>query len=141
MGIRTSIICLAIAIGGSQLALAQSPMFDGVYKGSVKCQEPESDIGIITAPLAITIRNGRLVASIPAVSSADIATGVVNADGTLHFAFYVHIDNITVYSEYTGLLDGTNGTLTGTQVWTTELSPASSRRTCKGAFAKVIMPR
>jgi hypothetical protein len=47
----------------------------------------------------------------------------------------------SVHVDYTGMLDATDGMLTGTQVWTRRAAgDGSTTRTCTGVFAKVRSP-
>ena len=54
---------LLTAIGASSAGLAQQQSFDGAYKGSLECRQMPEGIGPLRLPLAILVRNGRVMAS------------------------------------------------------------------------------
>jgi hypothetical protein len=133
---------------GAPADLAQSQPFDGAYKGSLECDQRQPDIGILRTPLAITVRNGRAVASAPIfdidgrheIASA-VATGTVDAGGTLNLAYTVYTRDAEFHGHYTGTLNATGGTLTGTQVWTRVPAGGDVTRICTGIIFDVASPR
>ena len=137
----------AIAIGAPPVGLAQPQSFDGAHKGSLECEQTPAGIGSLRTPLAIIVHNGTIVASAPIFDidgrqeiSAAVATGTVDADGVLHLAHTVSTRDATFHGDYTGTLNATGGTLTGTQVWT-RAAGGGATRTCKGNVLKVGPPR
>jgi hypothetical protein len=134
------------AIGAPSAGLAQQQSFDGAYNGSLECQQMPEGIGPLRLPLAIRVRNGRVIAS---ASMFDIdgkkelipalVTGTVNADGTFHVGTTVFISDARAQVDYTGTLDDAGGTLKGTQVWT-RASASGPTRACNGTFVKVGSP-
>ena len=137
-----------IAIGVPPPKLAQAQSFDGAYKGSLECKQMPAGIGILRTPLAMTIRNGKVVASAPIFDIdgrqeiwSAVATGKVDADGMLHLAYTVVTRDAAFYGDYTGTLDATHGTLSGTHVWTRTTAGGVVARTCTGTVFEVSSPR
>jgi hypothetical protein len=135
-----------IAIDAPPAGLAQQQAFDGAYKGDLECEQMPQGIGTLRKPLAMIVRNGMVVASAPMSDidgrqelTATVVTGTVNADGALHLGTTVFTRDATIHVDYTGTLDATGGTLTGTQVWTG--ATAGATRTCNGTFVKVRLGR
>jgi hypothetical protein len=133
-----------IAMAGSAIAaptagLAQPQSFDGVYRGSLECDQSPPGIENLHTPLAIVVRNGTVVASAPIFDvdgrqeiSAAVATGTVDANGVVHLAHTAFTRDASFHGDYTGVLSATGATLTGTQVWT-RTGGGGATRTCKGS--------
>jgi hypothetical protein len=130
----------------SKPALSQS--LEGAYTGSLECKQMPASTGILRTPLAIIVRNGRVVASAPIfdidgtheISSA-VATGTVDADGVLHLAYSVFTRDADFHGDYTGTLHAAGGTLIGTQVWTRGNAGGGVTRTCAGTIFEAKSPR
>lgn len=134
------------AIGAPSAALAQQQSFEGAYKGSLECQQMPEDIGPLRLPLAILVRNGRVIASASMFDidgrkelAAMVATGTVNPDGAFHVGVTVFIGDARAQVAYAGTLDGDGGTLKGMQDWTRG-SASGPTRACSGTFVKVGSP-
>jgi len=137
---------LLTAIGASSAGLAQQQSFDGAYKGSLECRQMPEGIGPLRLPLAILVRNGRVMASASMFDIdgkkeliAAVATGTMNANGTFHLGTTVFIGDATAHVDYTGRLNGDGGVLKGTQVWSRP-SADGPTRACNGTFVKVGSP-
>jgi hypothetical protein len=142
-----ALIAIAVsltAIGAPSAGLAQQRSLDGGYKGSLECQQMPEDIGLLRLPLAIVVRNGRVVASAPMFDidgkkelTATVATGTLNAEGAFHVGVTVFIGDASAHVDYTGTLDGDGGTLKGMQVWSRATAGESGpTRTCSGTLAE-----
>ena len=136
-----------VTIGAPLAGLAQQQPFEGAYKGSLECEQ--SGVGILRAQLAITVRDGRVVALASLFDidggqafSPEVAAGMVDVAGAFHLADTVFTRDATFHGTYTGTFSATGGTMTGTQIWTR--SPAGNggvTRTCNGTFVRVESPR
>jgi len=130
-----------IAIGASTSGLSQPKSFDGAYKGSLECEQ--SGFEAFRMPLAISIREGRVTggASILDIDGRQVGPelgfGTVNPDGTFNLGYILYTRNYSTHVSYSGTLEGTGGTLTGTQVLTREITGDVVTRTCKGTFLQV----
>src|SRR5262245_40799652 len=84
-----------IGTGATLAGLAPEQSFDGAYKGSLDCEQMSTGIGILRTPLAMIVRNGRIVALVPIFDidsrrdPSAMAGGTVDADGALHLAYTV----------------------------------------------------
>jgi len=126
--------------------LSQPKSFDGAYKGSLECEQ--SGFEAFRMPLVISIRDGRVIggASILDIDGREVGPeqgfGTVNPDGTFNFRYILYVPgNYSTHVDYSGTLDGTGGTLTGTQVLTPEITGDVVTRTCKGTFLQVELPK
>jgi hypothetical protein len=135
-----------IAIGASTAGLSQPTSFDGAYKGSLECKQ--SRLEAFRMPLAIVIRGGRVTGGASTLDidgrqvGPELGAGTVNPDGTFNFGYILYVPgNYSTHVYYSGTLDGTGGTLTGTQVLTPEISGDVVTRICNGTFLKVELPR
>jgi hypothetical protein len=133
-----------LAMGADVIVLAQPSSFDGNYKGSVEC-ENTSGVDRLRTPLAMGVRNGHVVASIPLFDfdgrteiSALVATGPVDAGGIFHLGAVVFLPDRTLHVDLAGTLSAGGGTVAGVQVFSL---PAAGKatRTCEGKFIKVEM--
>jgi len=121
--------------------LSQPKSFDGAYKGSLECEQ--SGFEAFRMPLAISIREGRVTggASILDIDGRQVGPelgfGTVNPDGTFNLGYILYTRNYSTHVSYSGTLEGTGGTLTGTQVLTREITGDVVTRTCKGTFLQV----
>jgi hypothetical protein len=59
---------------------------------------------------------------------------------TFHISGVVYAREATFRGDYTGTLDGSGGTLTGTQVWTAAAGGDRVARNCNGAVVKIDSP-
>jgi hypothetical protein len=148
-------LCLAvitlpvIAIGASTAGRAQSKLFDGAYKGSLECERMTAGVdGAFRAPLSIIIREGTVVAafdiedtSAPLQAMPLQAAGTIDPDGAFRFGVTAYTQKYNLRAEYSGTLNDTAGTLTGTQVLTRQVTGDGRTRACKGTFLKVELPR
>jgi hypothetical protein len=138
---------LVLAISAPSLAqqqLAQQQSVDGAYRGSVVCEHLPGTLGILRAPLDIIVTGSTIVAARPLfnrdgsrVVGSEIATGTMNADGTLHLTSNWTAAGGGFKGTYNGTLTASGGTLTGTEAWTR--SPANggnASRACYGAYVK-----
>ena len=66
-----------------------------------------------------------------------LPAGTVKPDGTFHVDFIEYTSKYSTHVYYGGTLDRTGGTLTGTQISTSEIAGDVATRTCKGTFFKV----
>src|SRR5262245_4830239 len=131
-------------------------VFDGVYKGTLECEQ--SGIGIVRTELLVVVRDSNIFASASlfdidgreksqreAARDADgdfrlaleAAKGFVEADGAFRLADTVDTADATFHSAYTGTLSPTGGAMTGTHAWTRVPGGNSVSRSCKGTFVKV----
>ena len=140
------ITLLIVAIGASTAGLSQPKSFDGAYKGSLECEQ--SGFEAFRMPLVISIRDGRVIggASILDIDGREVGPeqgfGTVNPDGTFNFRYILYVPgNYSTHVYYSGTLDGTGGTLIGTQVLTPEITGDVVTRTCKGTFLRVELPK
>jgi hypothetical protein len=132
---------------GARPALAQQQSFVGFYKGSWECESMPPGIKF-SMPLVVSVRSGRVLASVPMLdpegkqeeATAGVAYGPIAADGTFRLGSAVYEREATFRGEYTGSVDGTSGTLAGTQVWTPAKGGDSVTRKCNGTFVKVGSP-
>jgi hypothetical protein len=132
----------------SSAGRAQQQSLDGAYRGDLACEHLSGTLGILRAPLDMTVNAGNVVAARPIfnrdgrrVVGTEIATGTVGADGSLHLTSSWAAAGASFKGTYTGTLAATGGTLTGTEVWTR--SPANggnASRTCYGAYVRAPMP-
>lgn len=137
-----------IAISAPPAGLAQQQSFDGAYKGSLECEQMPEGIRNLRTPLAMIVRNGMVVASAPMFDldgrqelADTVVTGTVNANGAFHLGVTVFARDASSHVDYTGTLNTTGGTLTGTQIWTpATASDGGATRTCNGTFVKVASP-
>jgi len=139
----------AIAMGATPAGLARSQSFDRAYKGSMKCEQMPAGDGILRTPLAITVRNGRVVASAPMFDIdgrqeiwSAVATGTADVDGVLHFAYAVFTLDAEFHGHYTVTINAAgDGTLIGTQVGTRAIGGDVVTRKCTGTVFEVKSPR
>jgi hypothetical protein len=136
-----------IAIGAPQPGRVQAQSLDATYKGSLECEQVPPGIGSVRTPLAIIVHSGRALASAPIFDvngrheiSDAVATGTLDGDGVLRLAHVVFTHDASFQGEYTGMINATGGTLTGTQVWTRSAGGVVTR-TCKGNVYEVKAPR
>jgi hypothetical protein len=140
------LLCLAvstlpvIAIGASTAGRAQSKYFDVVYKGTLECQQ--DGLEVFRSLLTIAIRNGSVTASDGREELGPIpGSGTVDPDGVFRFGYILYARDYSLRADYSGTLNDTGGTLTGTQVLTREITGDVVTRTCEGTFLKVELPR
>jgi hypothetical protein len=134
----------AVAIGASKAGLAQTNTFDGFYKGSLECGELTAGVGPSRVPLSIMVRDGRVMAGFNSderPSTHTIAVGTIDPHGVFHLGTTVYTSNHSIHHDYSGTINGSGGTLTGTQVVTREIGGDGGARNCKGTFLRVEMPR
>jgi hypothetical protein len=138
---------LVVAIDAPPAPLAQQQSFDGAYTGSLECERAGE--AILRTPLAMIVRSGRVGASAPMFDidgrqelSDTTVLGTVSGQGALHLGLTVFMHDVSARVDYTGMLDATGGTLTGTQVWTRAAAGdgATTTRTCTATFARVGSP-
>jgi hypothetical protein len=143
---RSNLVALGflfvISVPGAGFAQQQSN--DGAYRGSVVCEHLSGTTGILRAPLDIVVSGTSVVAARPLfnrdgsrVVGSEIATGTVNSDGTLRLTSSWAAAGASFKGTYSGTLNATGGTMTGTESWTR--SPAnggSVSRTCYGAYVR-----
>jgi hypothetical protein len=139
-------LCLAvitlpvIAIGASTAARAQSKYFDAVYKGTLECEQ--GGLEAFRSLLTIAIRNGSVTASDGREELGPIpGRGTVDPDGVFRFGYILYAGDYSLRADYSGTLNDTSGTLTGTQVLTRQITGDGGTRTCKGTFLKVELPK
>jgi hypothetical protein len=106
------------------------------------------DSEIFRTPLSIIVRNGHVMALTPMFDIAGreepapaVAAGIVDPDGVFRLGYTVYTRDYTVRGDYSGTLNATGGTLTGTQVLTREITGDGATRICKGTFLQVELPR
>jgi hypothetical protein len=144
------LLCLAvstlpvIAIGASTAGRAQPKSFDGAYKGTLECEQ--SGLGVLRSLLTIIIRNGLVTGGAPTLGIdgkeiLSMGRGTVDPDGVFHFGYILYTRDYSLRADYSGTLNDTGGTLTGTQVLTREITGDVVTRTCEGTFLKVELPR
>jgi hypothetical protein len=123
---------------------AQQQTVEGGYRGSMVCEHLPGTLGILRAPLDIIVSGTTVVAARPIfnrdgsrVVGSEIATGTVNSDGTLHLSSSWAAGGGSFNGTYSGTLNATGGTLTGTEAWVR--SPefgGNATRTCYGAYIR-----
>jgi hypothetical protein len=131
------------------VGFAQQASIEGAYRGSLVCEHLAGTAGILRAPLDIVVSGTNIVAARPIfnrdgsrVVGSEIATGTVNADGTLHLTSSWAAAGADFKGTYSGTLSASGGTITGTETWT--MSPANGgnvSRACYGAYVKGPTPR
>ena len=136
-------LLLAICAPASGLAQQQQSS-DGAYRGTLVCEHLSGTTGILRAPLDIIVAGSTVVAARPVfnrngsqVVGTEIATGSLNADGSLHLTSAWIAAGASFKGSYSGTLTTTGGTLTGIEAWTR--SPANggnASRTCYGAYVR-----
>jgi hypothetical protein len=137
-----------LLISAPGAAVAQQPSIEGAYRGSIVCELLAGSAGILRAPLDIVVSGTNVVAARPVfnrdgtrVVGSEIATGTVNADGTLHLTSSWTAAAASFKGTYNGTLNATGGTVTGNQAWIR--SPAyggNVSRACYGAFVRSPSP-
>jgi hypothetical protein len=139
-------LCLAvitlpvIAIGASTAGQAQTKSFDAVYRGTLECEQ--GGLEVFRSPLTIMIRNGSVIASDGRDKLGPVpGFGTLDPDGAFRFGYIFYTRDDSLRADYSGTLNDTGGTLTGTQVFTREITGDGGTRTCKGTFLKVELPR
>jgi hypothetical protein len=132
-----------IATAAAPAPLAQSQSFDGAYKGSVECEQISHGAERLRTPLAMSVRNGRVAASMPLFDldgrteiSGLFATGTVQAGGVFRLAVIVHMPDHVFVVDFSGTLGADGGTLAGVQVFSLPAAGKASR-TCEGTFIRV----
>jgi hypothetical protein len=144
--IRATALLVAGAIVpvGAPPALAQQQSFDGFYKGSWECESMPSGVGFRMF-LVVSVRRGSVLALVPMLDAegkqeeptGGVAAGAIAADGTYRISGVVYAREATFRGDYTGTIDGTGGTMTGTQVWTFATNGDTVTRDCRGTVVKV----
>jgi hypothetical protein len=141
-----AIALLVVAMGASTAGRAQPKTFDGDYKGSLECEQ--GGLEVFRRPLAIIIRNGRVTGGAPTLDidgrqevSFAVGTGTVDPDGGFRLRYILYTRDYSLRGDYSGTLHGGGGTLTGTQVFTREITGDGATRTCKGTFLQVELPK
>ncbi len=130
----------AIAIGASTAGRAQSKFFDAVYKGTLECDQ--GGLEVFRSLLTIAIRNGSITASDGREELGPIpGRGTVDPGGVFRFGYIFYTRDYSLRADYSGTLNDTGGTLTGTQVLTRQITGDGGTRTCKGTFLKIELPR
>jgi hypothetical protein len=71
---------------------------------------------------------------------ADVAIGIVGADGTFHLIYTVYMREATLGGNYAGIFDAAGGTLSGMQILSRTVDGSEVMRRCKGNFVKVESP-
>ena len=131
--------------GASTAGRPQPTSFDGAYKGSLECKQ--SRLEAFRMPLAIVIRDGRVTGGASTLDIdgrqvvPELGAGTVNPDGAFSLGYLLYTRDYSTHVYYSGTLDGTGGTLTGTQVLTREITGDVVTHTCKGTFIRVDLPR
>ncbi len=126
------------------VVFAQQQSLEGAYRGSLVCEHLAGTAGILRAPLDIVVSGTTIVAARPIfnrfgtrVVGTEIATGGVNADGTLHLTSGWAMAGASFKGNYNGTLNATGGTITGTEAWTRSLANGGHvTRTCYGAYVR-----
>jgi hypothetical protein len=144
MGFLLVASCPALA----QQQAAQQKSIEGAYRGSIVCAHLPGTIGILRGPLDIIVSGTTVVAARPIfnrdgsrVVGSEIATGSVNADGTLHLSSSWAAGNTSFKGTYSGTLNETGGTLTGTEAWTSlPDNGGNASRACYGAYVRGPTP-
>jgi hypothetical protein len=107
--------------------------YEGAYKGSLECAPAGDQARHIRTPLAIIVRNGRIIASTGDISAA-VAAGNVDENGAFRLSATAFGPDSTLRVNYMGIINATGGKLTGTQVWTRNGGEIDTR-TCEGTFS------
>ncbi len=134
----------AVAIGASKVVLAQPKTFDGFYKGSLECEQMTAGGGASRVPLSIFVRDGTVMAL---YDSDDRRTGPIMPAGRIdpHGVFRLgntsYTSDRSIQRDYSGTINGSDGTLTDTQVLTRKITGDGGTRTCKGTLLRVELPR
>ena len=147
MLLKPAALGLLAAICSAGAGLAQQQSLDGVYRGTLVCEHLSGAVGILRAPLDITVTNGTVIAARPVfnfdgsrVVGSEIAIGAVG-DGALHLTSTWLAIGAGFKGTYTGTLTMTGGTITGTQAWTRPpVKGGDASRACYGAFVKIRKP-
>ena len=150
---HTRFTCLAgllLAISAPAIGSAQEQQsLDGAYWGSIVCEHLSGTLGILRAPLDVIVTGTAIIGARPIfnrdgsrVVGTEIATGTVNADGTLHLtSTWASGGGGDFKGTYNGMLTTTGGTLTGTEAWTRSLANGgNTSRPCYGAYVKGPAP-
>jgi hypothetical protein len=136
-----------IAAPGAGFAQQQQSV-EGAYRGSMVCERLAGTSGILRAPLDIVVSGTTVIAARPIfnrngtrVVASEIATGTVNADGTLHLASSWPAALASFKGTYDGTLKASGGTITGTEAWTRlPANGGNVSRTCYGAYVRAPTP-
>jgi hypothetical protein len=128
-----------IAIGASTAGRAQSKYFDAVYRGTLECEQ--GGLEVFRSPLTIAIRNGSVTASDGREEVGVPGSGTIDPDGVFRFGYTFYTRDNSLRADYSGTLNDTGGTLTGTQVLIRQITGDDGTRNCKGTFLKVELPR
>lgn len=133
---------------GSSAAFAQQQSLEGAYRGSIVCEHLTGTAGILSAPFDIIVSGTTVVAARPLfnrdgsrVVGSEIATGTVNADGTLHLSSSWAAAGASFKGTYSGTLKPTGGTFTGTEEWKRSAEyGGDASRTCYAAYVRSPTP-
>jgi hypothetical protein len=143
VAVTLPIIAIAASAGR-----AQPKSFDGAYKGSLECEQLTAGIGVFRTPLSIIVRNGRVMALVPAFDidgkhelSPAMTAGTIDLDGVFRVGYTLYTRDASIGGDYSVTLNAAGGTLTGTQVLTREITGDGGTRTCKGTVVQVELPR
>jgi hypothetical protein len=143
-----AVLGFLLLISTPDAGLAQQQSIEGAYRGSIVCEHLAGTAGILRAPLDIDVSGTTVVAARPIfnrdgtrVVGSEIATGTVNADGTLRLTSSWAAAGGSFKGTYNGTLNATGGTVTGTEAWTR--SPGNGgnvSRGCYGAYVRGPTP-
>jgi len=67
--------------------------------------------------------------------------GTVDPNGVFRLGYTGYWSHYSIRGDYSGTLNATGGTLTGTQVLTREITGDGVTRTCKGTVVQVELSR
>jgi hypothetical protein len=139
---RTVARLLAVALAAAALpTLAHANNLDGVYRGSFICEKLALAPDILRAPFDMIVNGKTAVFARPVfnrvgarVLGSELATGTVEDNGSIKLTSKWSLGPFGYEGNYSGIINGKLGTLTGTQAWHTPRG--TEMRGCTVAFVR-----